>query len=408
MTGTVIAQVISLVSLVFLQRFYFGPEEFANLDLFYWFVAIFSSVSALRIETGIILEPEKPVATFLTFLSLKLTFIVSVISFFAFILYAKFDTSIQQLASNNFIIALVPVSVFLLGSLQVFIAWFTREKLFGLISTNKVVQNTSTASSQLFLGALELKSFGLIYGRTIGLIISNIMLFIYFLKGKNKSNETMHLSSRTLITKHQKFILYTTPSVIIGGIINFLLIDLFIQYYGKTFGGEISVAYRYLGISLAIVSTSFSQVYYSNIATISSKTVLKKTYSFWLKRLSVISTILIVLVQLTPNSLVVFILGENWEGLLTVTKIMVIWMAVMFVSSSLSYIYIKVGRQKEMLFFDLFHLVLIYFSIKIPFENAENALITLIWFTAAQCFYYLIAVLAAYYFIDRFEDSKDN
>lgn len=408
MTGTVIAQLISVIALVFLQRYYFGPEEFATFDLFYWFVAIFASVSAFRLETGIILEQEKPAATLLTNFSLKLTGIISIVGLIAFYIYAPFDNNIKQFTSNYLLVALVPVSIFLLGSLQVFTAWFTRLRKFKLMSGNKIAQNSSVAGSQLLTGVAGIKTFGLIYGRTIGLLVTNLIYFFQYFRAKSPQQELTELNIKDSIKKHNKFIYFTSPSVLIGGLINFLLIDLFIRYFGKTFGGEISVAYRYLGLSLAIISTSFSQVYYSSIASIDSKEKLRNTYTYWLKRLAIISLVLIAAVQIIPNSLVIYVLGDKWSGLLPVTKIMAIWMAIMFVSSSLSYIYIKLGRQKEMLVFDIIHLIIVYVSILLPHKMEYSAIDTLWSFTIGQSCFYIFAIIIAYYFMNKFNSQAEN
>ena len=56
-------------------------------------------------------------------------------------------------------------------------------------------------------------------------------------------------------------------------------------------------------------------------------------------------------------------LGEKWEELMPVIKLISPWMAIMFLASSLSYIFIRLGKQKQIFFFDLFHLILIFATI---------------------------------------------
>ena len=358
-TGTVIAQIISLLGLIYIQRYYYGPEEFANFKLFYEFAAIFVGISALKLETGIVLEKNDNAARMLTNLSLKLVLITGLISFIALIAYSQFDSNLMKITNNIYLLILLPVTVISLGFTQVFNSWFTRKNSFKLMSINKVSQNSTSLFGQVVFAISNIKSFGLIYGRTIGLLVSNFIFFFKYLKNrpaiqKEKGDE------KRMIVKHNKFIYFTSPSVLLGGVVNFLLIDLFMKYYGDDFSGKIGSAYHYLGISIAVITTSFAQVYYSKLSTIESKEELRKNYTFWFLRLFLIAFIGVIMMQFIPNSWDEVVLGKAWNGTLEIMKIMSIWMGIMFVSSSLSYIYIKLGRQKEMLIFDIVHIVLVY------------------------------------------------
>jgi len=402
MTGTVIAQLISLLGLIYIQRYYYGPEEFANFKLFYEFAAIFVGISALKLETGIVLEKDVSKARSLTNLSLKLVLITGVVSFFALIVYSQFDSNLMKLTNNSYLLILLPITVILLGFTQVFNSWFTRSNSFKLMSLNKVAQNSTSLLGQVIFAISNLKSFGLIYGRSIGLFIANLIFIGKYFSPKNEIKSQKGIT-KELIIKHKKFIYYTSPSVLLGGFINFLLIDLFMKYYGEDFSGKIGSAYHYLGISIAVITTSFAQVYYSRLSTIESKEELRKNYSFWFLRLFAIAFIGVIIMQLIPNTWDEIILGEAWDGSLEIMKIMSIWMGIMFVSSSLSYIYIKLGRQKEMLFFHIIHIILVYFSIKYSHAIYDDSFTSLWWFTIAQSFFYLLVMVVTYIFISKFK-----
>ncbi len=402
MTGNVIAQMISLLGLIYIQRYYYGPEEFANFKLFYEFAAIFVGISALKLETGIVLEKNENAARLLTNLSLKLVLITGLISFITLIAYSQFDSNLMKVTNNIYLLILLPVTVICLGFTQVFNSWFTWKNSFKLMSVNKVSQNSTSLFGQVVFAISNIKSFGLIYGRTIGLLVSNLIFFFKYLKNrpaiqKEKGDE------KRMIVKHNKFIYFTSPSVLLGGVVNFLLIDLFMKYYGDDFSGKIGSAYHYLGVSIAVITTSFAQVYYSKLSTIESKEELRKNYTFWFLRLFLIAVIGVIIMQFIPNTWDELILGKAWNGTLEVMKIMSIWMGIMFVSSSLSYIYIKLGRQKEMLLFNCLHIILVYFSISYSHDMYNNNFTSLWWFTFTQSFFYLLIMVVTYIFIGKFK-----
>jgi O-antigen/teichoic acid export membrane protein len=407
MTGTVIAQLISLLGLIYVQRYYYGPEEFANFKLFYEFAAIFVGVSALRLESGIVLEKDDSKARSLTKLSLKLVLITGLISFISLIIFAQFDNGLAAFYNNKLLLVFLPIVVVLSGFIQVFNSWFTREKSFKTMSGNKVAQNSSSVGGQLSFALLNLKNSGLIYGRLVGLFIANLFFMQKYFSPKNETKSQKGIT-KELLVKNKKFILFTSPSVLLSGIINFLLIDLFMQYYGEDFSGKIGSAYHYLGISIAVITTSFAQVYYSKLSSIDSKEELRKNYTFWFLRLFSIAFIGVITVHFIPNTWDEIILGEAWDGSLEIMKIMSIWMGIMFVSSSLSYIYIKLGRQKEMLLFDIVHIVLVYGCINYSHTIYNDGFISLWWFTIAQSCFYLLVMLVTFIFISKYKPETSK
>ena len=134
----------------------------------------------------------------------------------------------------------------------------------------------------------------------------------------------------------------------------YITLIFFTHFYGEQFSGLLAAAIQYLGLLIMMFSSSFAQVYYNEIAQIKDSNKLLKSYTYWLKRLLMMTLLGWIILVFTPSSLITMILGEKWAGLMDTIKIISPWMAVMFVASSLSYIFIRLGKQKEVFFFDIF------------------------------------------------------
>jgi len=403
-TGSVLAQLISLIGLILLQRYFYGPEDFAPFRLFFEFTAIFAGISALRLDSAIVLESDNKNAKTLFIICLKLIAITSIVSLISFFIFSFFNKGINDIAKDYRIIILVPLTVITIGLIQVFNSWFTRLESFKLMSVNKVIQNSINVCSQLIFGFLKFNYFGLILGRFLGLVFANInFLFSYLKKVGTPPINTN--DQKQLIKKHKDFIFFTTPGFFIGNLINFIFLALFIDYYGNHFGGQIAASVQYLGISIAIISSSFSQVYFKEITKIKTKKELRSTYTYWFIRLGVLGLIGSIGLQFIPDSLIVFFLGEKWSGLIDIMQIMALWMAVMFISSSLSYIYIKLGKQKQTLILDIIHLLMVLIGMGWVHESFKSPMTTLWFFTIIQLLFYVIAIFAAYYFIAGYKDE---
>ena len=108
-----------------------------------------------------------------------------------------------------------------------------------------------------------------------------------------------------------------------------------------------------------LFSSSFAQVYYNEISKMEDISSIKKTHTYWVKRLLTVSVLGIFILWIVPNRLGNFYSREEWKNLMEIMKVISPWMAMMFIASSLSFIFIRLDKQKEIFFFDIFHLVLI-------------------------------------------------
>lgn len=395
-SGTTIAQIINFSAIIILQRYFYSPEEYAPFRLFFEFAAVFSSVAALRLESGLILEREDNRVLSLLRICLKYTVIVSIIGGFVFTFY--FINEIKVFQYEWLLIILMPLAIFSNGIIQISRQFFTRSKNFLTITTSRVIHSTSGSIAQIVTGLLSFNFTGLVIGRLIGLVSCNINYVRKYFQNHNwiKKNKPLE---KELIQKHKKFIWFSSPGVFVGNSINLITLIFFTHYYGEKFSGLLAAAIQYLGLLIMMFSSSFAQVYYNEIAQIKNPKELYKSYTYWLKRLFVLTLIGWVILVITPSSLLTSILGDKWAGLMDAIKVISPWMAIMFIASSLSYVFIRLEKQKEIFFFDVFHLVLIIITLGLGhyFLNEKNQILYLV--TIVQSIFYILSISLALKFL---------
>ena len=395
-SGTTIAKIINFIAIIILQRYFYSPEEYAPFRLFFEFAAVFSSISALRLESGLILERDENRALCLLRICLKYSIITSLIGGFVFTFY--FINEIKVFQYEWLLIILMPLAIFTNGVIQISQSFFTRAKQFSTISASKIIHSITGGLTQIITGITGFNFIGLVIGRIAGLFSADINYLNKFLKlfqwmKRNKNEE------KRLIKKHKRFIFFTSPGVFIGNSINLVILIMLTHFYGDEFTGLTAAAIQYLGLICMLFSSSFAQVYYNEIAQINDAKKLIASYSYWIKRLGLFSLMGLVLLYFIPSSIVTYVLGEKWSGLLYIIKIISPWMGLMFMTSSLSYIFIRLGKQKEIFFFDIFHLVLIVgtlFSSQLFFNDGFETLYVI---TIAQSIFYIISISLALKFL---------
>ena len=395
-SGSSISQLTSIIVLIVLQRFFYSPEDYAPFRLFFEFSILFSSICALRLESGLVLEKNNENTLSLLRICIRFCIISSLIGSLIFTLY--FIKEIKIFNSEWLIIFLMPVAIFSAGIIQIYQSFFIKYKEFLTISSSKIIQSLTGGISQITSGWLGLNFTGLIFGRIIGLLSADFNYLKKFFGGF-RLPEINKQKERYLIVKHKKFIQFTSPGFFIGNSINLIILMLFANYYGNKFTGLTAAAIQYLGLLIMLFTSSFSQVYYNEIAEIIEPKKLLTSFTFWLKRLTILSIVGLILLFVTPSTIIIYILGEKWSDLLNIIKIISPWMGIMFISSSLSYIFIRLGKQKEILFFDIFHLVLIVLAFFFGNHIFKDKISTLYVITAFQCGFYILSIILAYHFL---------
>ena len=397
-TGSFFAQLISFAALVILQRLFYTPEDYAPFRLFFEFTAVFSSIGALRLESGLVLEREDQNAITLLRLCIKICLLISIIGGIVFTSY--FLNEMEIFDHQYALILIMPFAIFINGMIQIAQSWYTRDNGFLTMSKSKVIQSSTSSFIQLFGGYLGWSFVGLILGRFLGLI-SGLVQYTFTFYKNFKWTKRDKLLEKKLIQKHQKFIWFTTPGIFLGNSINLVILILFTRFYGDVFTGLTAASLQYLGLVIMLFSTSFAQVYYNEISKMKEISSIKTMHTYWVKKLLIISVLGILILWTVPNDWVTLILGNEWNNLMEIIKIISPWMAMMFIASSLSYIFIRLGKQKEIFFFDIFHLILILISLLTTHYLLNDKWITLYFVTASQFIFYVLSILIGYLFLNR-------
>lgn len=401
-SGTLIAQLIPFLVLPILQRYYYTPADFGLLALFVSFFELFSKVSTFKLEYGLPLQKNTKNAINLLNAAILASIGVALVSVIIIISFKDSISSYYKLSVSPYYLFLLPLYIVVTATNDVGVYWFNRSKKFGIMSSAKIIQAGFSESSKLLMGVFQFSFLGLILGRVFGFFTS---LFFFVSKFIKYDLDKLQLISKkdtiNAVKSNKNFVFFSTPSVFLGSLINLVYLNLFQYYFSQEIVGKIGVSMVYLAAGFGVISVSFSQVYYTKIAEISDKNELLKTYKKFLKRLMLVASVPVIIVYLIPSSFVVFLLGDAWAALIEIARIMVLWLAVWFVSSSLSFIFIRLGRQRELVLFDVLHLCLVIAGFYIGILIKKDVSHALWGFSISQIIYYLFAIYIAIFYIKK-------
>jgi O-antigen/teichoic acid export membrane protein len=395
--GTAASQMIPFIVLPILQKYFYGPSDFAMLASFIYFSEMIGVICTLKLEFAIVVQKSEQSAREVAVTAMRIALLFSLISVLLAFVFFQFNI-IQGLYDLGAVIFWIPLVVLSMGMVQVSTYWLNRKQDYKKIATGKFIQTTSMEGSKLTFGWMGINYTGLIAGRVIGYMTTGIWQGVLFFRDSVKIPKR-NFSLKEIIQSNYQYIAYATPSVFISALINFMYIELFLTEFGKESSGMVSVAMTYVGAGLGMVATSVSQVYYGTIAGINSRAVMQQMYLRFLRNLFITSAFLTALFWILPEEWVVGVLGNEWNDLMNYCRIISIWFGVWFVASSLSFIYMRLNKQGFMMVMDVLHIGMIYAGFYIG-KNMQNSPEGALWgFTFAQVIFYMMAILLALWFI---------
>jgi len=394
-TGTTIAQAIPIAISPILTRLY-TPKDFGVFALFTTIVYVFGNIANARYELSIMLPRKDENAINIV----ALGFIINIlITLSLFITIYIFYENILNLLNNREIASwlyLIPISVFLIGCFNLLRYFNNRKKFYRDLAEAKVYKSIGMIVVQLSLGFFKAGAIGLISGHIFSQIISNAKLFIN-IKELNLHKKINRVKILAFAKKYKKLPIFNLPNVLIDGVrvtaINVLITKLF----SISTLGQFSLALRVIQTPMSIIGSSISEIFFQRVSISKDKEEIKRLVISFIKRASLISLPIFILIYLFSKPLFGFIFGEEWKIAGEVASIMTPWFFLNFLTSPLSTIFIKLNRQEILLIFSIFYalvpILVLFISKNLDFLTAMEYLsismsITLFIFIG-MVFYYL-------------------
>ncbi len=376
MTGTTIAQAIPIAISPILTRLY-TPEDFGVFALYMSIISMVGVIVTGKYELAIMLPKNKKDALNIFFLSIILTFFISLL---IFIIVLIFNEHIVCLLNNNEIakwLYLAPFSILLIGLYNSFNYWFNRNKNYKLLSMAKATQSFTTSGSNLTFGFFNFNNIGLI----ISNFISQFIIILFFIKKFDFKNIRFFNKNKMIIfaKKYDKFPKITMCHHLLNNLSTNIPVILLAKYFSSNETGLFMFSNRIIGTPISIISGSISDVFFRELSykMQNDKNNLLKFFKNMVFKLTfMLFPIFLILLLFLPK-MVIFVFGEKWVTLGSYLQILLPMFFFRSIGSVLSHTIVVFEKQFEGFLFEILSILLRVFSIIVGgiFHNVLLALI---------------------------------
>ena len=383
-TGTVLAQLLTLLSAPILTRVY-SPEAFGILAVFISISTIISVILCFRYEQAIVLPKNDADAANLLALSLFIAFVIS-ISAIPIIWYGGPSIALwlNTPILTRYLWLLVPTLFF--GGLSMghpaLNYWATRTRQFKEQSLSRVAGTIGAVAFQLIAGLTGYATMGfLVSGNVLGTIIAPLVLVRQIWK-KNKAlflNNINWRAMRTEAYRYRKFPLFSTWASLMNTISWQLPPLMLTAFFSASISGYYAVGFRLLQVPALLIGGATAQVFFQRAAKAKIdgdlSTVVENTFN----RLVTIGLFPFLILTFAGKDIFVLIFGANYAEAGVYTQILSVWTFFWFISSPMSTLFIVLERQEFDLKINLVILITRFLSLWLG-GTQGNARLALFYF----------------------------
>lgn len=336
-SGTAIAQLIAIFSAPITYRIY-QPDDYGTLGLFMTASSLISVFSTLQYHNAIITAEKDADAISVTFLSIYLSIIFSIITFFFIII---FKNGISKVFGNKDLIKwliFLPLSACFTGLNLIFSALATRKKKFKLLSSNRIIAAVIVPIVSILIGISFKGPVGLMAGLLVGQVLPTILLIRHF---SHNSDFTLKHSLQELIAVskvYRNFPFYSLPASWINNFSNQLPVFLLNSIGGSRVVGLFNLSNRILGLPSQLISTAIGEIFIQRATKdYFQNGTCRKIFLNVLMILAIVGFFPFLLVAFVGPELFSFAFGKKWIEAGEFSQIFSILFFFKFVVSPLTY-----------------------------------------------------------------------
>lgn len=383
-TGSTVAFAISFLIIPVISRIY-DPAEYGNFQVMLSLLTALSVIASLKYETAIVLSPNQKERNDLFTLCLILLCCTTIIFGITFFTMGHFILELLDAEVLKPYILYMIVLFFFIGLFQITRYNFIAEKKYGQLSVNNVVNSIIMNGGKVGLGYLKPVFSSLFWGHFAGVAVASI----YSLFVVQFSMNTTFSALKKVAVKYRRFFLFEMPGLFLLSLTVKVPVFLIAKFHGAEAAGLYAMAALIIDAPLDLIAKSVKEVFYKAAAekVVKDKAALKTFFLQNMKVLGAIGLVVTFVVLVGGDFLIDMILGNKWEEVGWMIKILILAKIFHFVSNvTASALRIIDGQSLY------FYMMIFFFISRIVFLYMFNdELTSIIWaLTASTVLFYVI------------------
>jgi len=350
-----LVQGVALLALPLLQRWFYGPEAFAEFSLYSQWAGLFGAIATLRMDLAVVQHSTERMARAAWQNGLMALLAVSLASA---ALAAGLDGAGWAMGRVPGLCLWLPLGVGALGLGSLATATLSRDRQFASIA--RLRASGGTLGEALRFASAGMGHSGLIAGRVAGQWWTAIGAVRRVRQSWTTESAPRREDRKAAWRLDRDYVRFTTPANLLAMAANALLLLFLFEKAPPDFVGQVGAALAYLTVAAGLVIRSVSDVFFRHLKEVRPQD-LRALYVRWSAGLLLASGAGISLLFAFPDEWGVALLGDRWRRMWPAMRWLSLWMPLWISASALSGIFPHLRRQSWAFGLDVVHLALVAF-----------------------------------------------
>lgn len=385
--GTVVGQVISIVTLPFITRLY-GAEVLGIWATISALSSIVNNVCDLGLANTLMLCPKERIP-WIYGLIVKIALLISCISGIIVFAYEKL-LGLPSLEALQMSILMIVYSI-TLCLINICSVVLNRTQQYNILMSNSILRFSCVAFIAIPLGLIGWKKYGYVIANIFGQIIT----ILHMMKVMPRMQYSHRISDvKSFIKENKNFVRYQMPAAVTVTLRTELPNLLIGSLFGNTMLGYYSISQKLLTIPITFLGQSLGKVFFQKIAEMKRAGMAISAFvEKNINRAMLITLIPMAMLAAVGDVAVVWYFGSEYYIGGIICRIMVIRSVFNFISTSTQGIDIVLDKQQYVLYTCLLQTVFSGITILVgyyAFDNIYVAVLLMVFsFAAIQVGYFV-------------------
>lgn len=402
LSANVVAQVIGIIIYPILTRLY-SPDDFGLLNLFLSIGGVIVILANSEIHYTVVLPKSESRAVACFHNCFKVMSAVSLVCLLAIPFSGPIARLFKapDLASWLF---LLPVFVFSQSLWVLLNYWLTRHKMYKNISAYQLTQSTLSAGAKCGLGYAGFTCGGMIlsmvFAPLVSILISIRMAFAKCLKPLFKiDKEECRIAAR----EFSNFPKFDMPRAVINNFSCNLPFFLLTPFFGLAEMGFLGMAFTLAMRPINVVANSLNQVLFQKTAEhVQNKQKISHLFNCFVRYTLITVVPVFACLYFVLPTLTEWLLGNGWAVAGNYIRLMLPWVALTCIASSINFIPDVFKRQRGLLVFEITYFLVRALSL-ITGICFNNFLLSIVLYSSANAVMLLIECMWFRSIIKKYE-----
>lgn len=357
--GSIVTQIIAIL-LTPVITYLYSPEDYGILGVFNNIVGFIVILSSLRLERAIVIS-DIDISKEIFKLCLILLFITTSITLFILTIFKSQFNVFFKLEKFDNLIFLIPLGVFIYGTLNLNKYLGNSMKFYGLLSISLVIHSISAIALKILFGYIFVPSgLFLIFSEISSVIFASVFLILSFKRINSFPNFKFKKLKFyiNLLKSKNAFIKFDTFSSGLNYFSWMLPVLMLSYYFNNEVVGYYSLGFMMLRLPMNLLGKAIGDVFYKNAFDLKDKSKIGESSLNMVKTLFGFGLIPILAIFLYGEELFILVFGLKWSEAGIYSQILSFWTLVWLISSPISNLFYILDLQKNFLYFTVVSVIL--------------------------------------------------